>query len=505
MEPVQATYEYKGKSYCGENIVFDTVNLLSNTANKDNILAGLSFKTMSNIEHNSVLNYMKYSVYKQNGNSWDPIYVFDGQQYIGSEHNYNDNLIIANQGSYSLPNIKVGTGDLTNVVGTYRIVPGIYYEAKTVQKPEHIIDPLDFKFTTTGTKKYYELPESTFYVTVTAEGTMDITSDRFTGSVCFPLPAEMQNNTIFTDLAKTEWQDANIQDQDKGVTYNAIDSNGNLSTIRFNRIRYRYIQSENAYEVEPMWETCKDGGLKLSYSYGIYKCPANGSKWECRQGAQETNNITLEFKKDGATWSAHVPLPTDDDFMFTKGSTERQSKTNYTIKGYKRDSYNEGKELNSKVLYCDYDATTKQYKLTIAREEQVEGITKTIYIAGIYTWKPGDTKWYKEQQDGTLKECVANIFITIDGHRYMTYIAEPSKDNFDFRWNKDISWGYQRQLFEITDTNGKNPTGYNFSRAKCESNGDIYTLELYINKDGNQTLIGKYTCSSTGTTWTQVN
>ena len=505
MEPVQATYEYKGKSYCGENIVFDTVNLLSNTANKDNILAGLSFKTMSNIEHNSVLNYMKYSVYKQNGNSWDPIYVFDGQQYIGSEHNYNDNLIIANQGSYSLPNIKVGTGDLTNVVGTYRIVPGIYYEAKTVQKPEHIIDPLDFKFTTTGTKKYYELPESTFYVTVTAEGTMDITSDRFTGSVCFPLPAEMQNNTIFTDLAKTEWQDANIQDQDKGVTYNAIDSNGNLSTIRFNRIRYRYIQSENAYEVEPMWETCKDGGLKLSYSCGIYKCPANGSKWECRQGAQETNNITLEFKKDGATWSAHVPLPTDDDFMFTKGSTERQSKTNYTIKGYKRDSYNEGKELNSKVLYCDYDATTKQYKLTIAREEQVEGITKTIYIAGIYTWKPGDTKWYKEQQDGTLKECVANIFITIDGHRYMTYIAEPSKDNFDFRWNKDISWGYQRQLFEITDTNGKNPTGYNFSRAKCESNGDIYTLELYINKDGNQTLIGKYTCSSTGTTWTQVN
>ena len=257
--------------------------------------------------------------------------------------------------------------------------------------------------------------------------------------------------------------------------------------------------------MEPMWETCKDGGLKLSYSCGIYKCPANGSKWECRQGAQETNNITLEFKKDGATWSAHVPLPTDDDFMFTKGSTERQSKTNYTIKGYKRDSYNEGKELNSKVLYCDYDATTKQYKLTIAREEQVEGITKTIYIAGIYTWKPGDTKWYKEQQDGTLKECVANIFITIDGHRYMTYIAEPSKDNFDFRWNKDISWGYQRQLFEITDTNGKNPTGYNFSRAKCESNGDIYTLELYINKDGNQTLIGKYTCSSTGTTWTQVN
>lgn len=514
LEPVQLTYGYNSKKYCAQEITFNTTNVLSVSnypSDGLNILDKLKFykDEASNIDINAfTVDDVKYSIYKGSGNNaanWSALRVYKQGAYQGSDSLYNGNVQFGT--ASGLPTIKVQRNNLSDVVGTYHVVPGIWFnpKAKIGNIPKEVY-PTGYQFPVySASMEYVEFPENTFHVTVTAEGTMDITSDRFTGSVCFPLPAEMMNNTIFTNLQNTEWQDANIQDRNNGDSFNTVDSSGNLSSIRFNRIRYRYIQSENAYEVEPMWENFKDGGLKLGYSYGIYKCPANGSKWECRQGAQETNNITLEFEKDGATWSAHVPLPTDDDFMFTKGSTERQSKTNYTIKGYKRGSYNESKELNSKVLYCDYDATTKQYKLTIAREEQVEGITKTIYIAGIYTWKPGDTKWYKEQQDGTLKECVANIFITIDGHRYMTYIAEPSKDNFDFRWNKDINWGYQRQLFEITDTNGKNPTGYNFSRAKCESNGDIYTLELYINKDGNQTLIGKYTCSSTGTTWTQVN
>ena len=514
LEPVQLTYGYNSKKYCAQEITFNTTNVLSISnypSDGLNILDKLEFykAESSNIDNNAfTVDDVKYSIYKGSGNNsanWSTLRVYKQGAYQGGDSLYNGNVKLGT--ASGLPTIKVQRNSLSDVVGTYHVVPGIWYnpKAKIGNIPKEVY-PIGYQFPVySASMEYVEFPENTFHVTVTAEGTMDITSDRFTGSVCFPLPAEMKNNTIFTDLMKTEWQDANIQDKNNGDTFNTVDSNGNLSTIRFNRIRYRYIQSENAYEVEPMWETSKDGGLKLSYSYGIYKCPANGSKWECRQGAQETNNVTLEFEKDGATWSAHVPLPTDDDFMFTKGSTERQSKTNYTIRGYKRDSYNESKDLNSKVLYCDYDATTKQYKLTIARDEQVEGITKTIYIAGIYTWKPGDTKWYKEQQDGTLKECVANIFITIDGHQYMTYIAEPSKDNFDFRWNKDISWGYQRQLFEITDTNGKNPRWYNFSRAKCESNGDIYTLELYINKDGNQTLIGTYTCSSTGTAWTQVN
>ena len=517
LEPAQLIYGYNNRKYCATPITFDTVNIL---AKKDypsagiNVLSGLEFyrDETQNIDRNAVkVDEMKYSIYKGEGNDpegWTPLYVYGNGSYQGSQSQYDGNVQFGI--ASSLPTINVHRNRLSDVVGTYHIVPGMWFDPKEKigNIPVEVISPAGYTFPVySAEKKYVLFEENTFHVTVTAEGTMDITtSDRFKGSVCFPLPAEMRNDSIFTNLTSTKWQEANIEDKDKGVSYNAIDANTDgLTTIQFNRIRYRYIQSENTFEVEPIWETTKYGGLKLSYSYGIYKCSANGSKWECRKVAQETNNVTLEFEKDGATWSAHVPLPTDDDFMFIRKNLERQSKANYTIKGYKRDNYNESRELNCKILYCDYDVAKEQYKLIMARDEQVAGITKTIYFDGIYTWKPGDTKWYKEQQDGTLKESAVNIYITIGGQRYMTYIAEPSNDHFEFRWS-EASWGYSKQLFETTDVNGESPRGVNFMRAECKHNGDVYTLKLYINdQNNNEILVGTYTCSLTETIWTEVN
>ena len=491
LEPVQLTYGYNSKKYCAQEITFNTTNVLSISKYPSdglNILDKLEFykAEASNIDNNAfTVDDVKYSIYKGSGNdsaNWSALRVYQQGSYQGEDSLYNGNVQFGT--ASGLPTIKVKRNNLSEVVGTYHVVPGIWYnpKAKIGNIPKEVY-PIGYEFPVySASMEYVEFPENTFHATVTAEGTMDITSDRFNGSVCFPLPAEMKNNTIFTNLTNTEWQDANIQDQDKGVTYNAIDSNGNLSSIRFNRIRYRYIQSENAYEVEPMWETSKDGGLKLSYSYGIYKCPANGSKWECRQGAQETNNVTLEFEKDGATWSAHVPLPTDDDFMFTKGSIERQLKTNYTIKGYKRDSYNESKDLNSKVIYCDYDATTGEYKLTLVTDEQTQDVVKTLKVAGIYAWKPGNTMWDQKQGEGTLTESLANIELTLDNKVYVAHIDPPSnqisEDTSGFKlYEKD-------NLNSSRDTNCKRVYTYD-AASNCtmtlvykeETNGIYKTTE----------------------------
>ena len=621
LEPVQLTYGYNSKKYCAQEITFNTTNVLSVSnypSDGLNILDKLKFykDEASNIDINAfTVDDVKYSIYKGSGNdaaNWSALRVYKQGAYQGSDSLYNGNVQFGT--ASGLPTIKVQRNNLSDVVGTYRVVPGIWYnpKAKIGNIPKEVY-PTGYQFPVySASMEYVEFPENTFHVTVTAEGTMDITSDRFTGSVCFPLPAEMKNNTIFTNLQNTEWQDANIQDRNNGDSFNTVDSSGNLSSIRFNRIRYRYIQSENAYEVEPMWETFKDGGLKLGYSYGIYKCPANGSKWECRQGAQETNNITLEFKKDGATWSAHVPLPTDDDFMFTKGSTERQSKTNYTIKGYKRDSYNESKDLNSKVIYCDYDVATGEYKLTLVTDEQKQGIVTTIRIAGVYTWKPGNTKWDQKQGEGTLTESSDNIELTLDNKVYVAHIDLPSnqasedtskfelyeKNNlnsirdtkckrvytYDAASNCTMTLVYKEEtngIYKTTETlgvyewdkskerwilkqegkidkvdistismtiNGKscrayfplpsdeqfwflqghevawrdltfysvdtNSTEYKqFEKTTCEydTTNDCYTVTfmdiIHDWSAGTQqeVIIGKYTCSSTGTVWTQVN
>ena len=520
LEPVQLTYGYNSKKYCAQEITFNTTNVLSVSnypSDGLNILDKLKFykDEASNIDINAfTVDDVKYSIYKGSGNdaaNWSALRVYKQGAYQGSDSLYNGNVQFGT--ASGLPTIKVQRNNLSDVVGTYHVVPGIWYnpKAKIGNIPKEVY-PTGYQFPVySASMEYVEFPENTFHVTVTAEGTMDITSDRFTGSVCFPLPAEMKNNTIFTDLMKTEWQDANIQDKNNGDTFNTVDSNGNLSTIRFNRIRYRYIQSENAYEVEPMWETSKDGGLKLSYSYGIYKCSANGSKWECRQGAQETNNITLEFKKDGATWSAHVPLPTDDDFMFTKGSTERQSKTNYTIKGYKRDSYNESKDLNSKVIYCDYDAATGEYKLTLVTDEQKQGIVTTIRIAGVYIWKPGNTKWDQKQGEGTLTENIGNIKFILDGKTYDALVELPTSDQFMFtkgQTTQQIKTGVQITGYNEQNSNESRSIeckviycdydaqtqGYKLSFAgKTEINGITQNTEY----------LGDYTWKPGDTKWTK--
>ena len=416
LEPAQLIYGYNNRKYCATPITFDTANVLAkinvktdNSSAGLNVLDGLKFYhgETQNIDPNAfTVDDVKYSIYKGEGDDpvgWTPLYVYENGSYQGRQSWYEGNLQFGT--ASALPTINVHKNRLANVVGTYHIVPGIWFDPtlKIGNIPVEVISPAGYQFPVrTAQKEYVEFKENTFHVTVTAEGTMDIdTSDRFKGSVCFPLPAEMRNDSIFTNLTSTEWQEANIGDKDKGVSYNAIDANTDrLTTIQFNRIRYRYVQSENAFEVEPIWETAKNGGLKLSYSYGIYKCSAGGSKWGCRQAAQETNNVTLEFEKDGATWSAHVPLPTDDDFRFTKG----QIQDGFKVIGYNRPKCDQNRELNSNHVYYDYDSATDEHRLILVNDvQQQQGTTsRIIKYSSIYTWKPNDTKWNKKKGEGTL-------------------------------------------------------------------------------------------------------
>ena len=527
LEPAQLIYGYNNRKYCATPITFDTANVLAkinvktdNSSAGLNVLDGLKFYhgETQNIDPNAfTVDDVKYSIYKGEGDDpvgWTPLYVYENGSYQGRQSWYEGNLQFGT--ASALPTINVHKNRLANVVGTYHIVPGIWFDPtlKIGNIPVEVISPAGYQFPVrTAQKEYVEFKENTFHVTVTAEGTMDITtSDRFKGSVCFPLPAEMRNDSIFTNLTSTEWQDANIGDKDKGVSYNAIDANTDgLTKIGFNRIRYCYIQRENTFEVEPIWETTMDGGLKLSYSYGIYKCSANGSKWECRQGAQETNNVTLEFEKDGAVWSAHVPLPTDDDFMFIRKNSERQSKANYTIKGYKRDNYNESRELNIKILYCDYDAAKEQYKLIMAGDEQVDGIYKITKIIAVYVWNSEDLQWYKEQGESTVKDKINNIRLTWKGKQYIAYLPEPSDisywgndDNVEKTW-PSIDWYLESD--ESGNTKMKIDQLCKIKRG-YDTTQNSYTIEL-IEKhywpDEGEFVIGKYQCSKNGTEWISVN
>ena len=197
--------------------------------------------------------------------------------------------------------------------------------------------------------------------------------------------------------------------------------------------------------------------------------------------------------------------------MFIRKNSERQSKANYTIKGYKRDNYNESRELNIKILYCDYDAAKEQYKLIMAGDEQVDGIYKITKIIAVYVWNSEDLQWYKEQGESTVKDKINNIRLTWKGKQYIAYLPEPSDisywgndDNVEKTW-PSIDWYLESD--ESGNTKMKIDQLCKIKRG-YDATQNSYTIEL-IEKhywpDEGEFVIGKYQCSKNGTEWISVN
>lgn len=95
-----------------------------------------------------------------------------------------------------------------------------------------------------------------------------------------------------------------------------------------------------------------------------------------------------------------MPLPTDDDFGFTKG----QIQNGFKVIGYNRPKCDQNRELYSNQVYFDYDSATDEYRLILVNDvQQQQGTTsRIIKYSSIYTWKPNDTKWNKKEGEGTL-------------------------------------------------------------------------------------------------------
>lgn len=452
LEPVEFTYSYKSKLYCGEEFTLDTFNIVKADIgnNQVNILQDVWFDRSNgrNIDANSLDTGVKYSVYKEDENTadaWEELYVYkeDENGYEGASSLYDGNLVIEeNAGMRAL---KLKTGQIQKTSGTYHIVPGFVYNAKdhVENKPKYILGPENFTFPCdTAEPHYYRFDESTYHITVTAEGTMDMNTSAFTGSVCFPLPKEMKEQTYFTNMDKTDWQEANLGTS--GLSLQAIDANGDLVWITFDRIRYRKIENENAYEVEPIKVTKlhqnDDLYLEVTYSYGTSKCAATGTKWNCITAAgNTTTNATFSFKQDDKTYRAYLPLPTDKNFMFEEGKTERQPGKCWFF-GFGQDEHGKILETDKMLfgtdtVYCDYDSAEGVYTLTFVESVSAmpaggAPVRTVLNIKGQYQWQTGQSGWSYKKGQGQIIESNANLVTTYNGQSIETYLAPPTDTTF---------------------------------------------------------------------------
>lgn len=385
------TFNYNGVDYRGKNVNYDPVNIYT-VGLGSGIIGEIKPTQYENVEGNAGMNGMKYSLYKGEGNKqsqWDKLYYFDekSMSYQGNKSLADGAAEVSPGGN---PYMKLNSNNNKDKLGgTYHVVPGMIYQNKSYDHYE-IVGWQGFDYPNLPREeRYYEFDESTINVEIKSDFTMEVdhsTHGRLKGKVAFPLPSEMENNPLFPNFRSLEWQTSSGP-----LTVPALPDGSNDGQNRtFSYIKYRRIESDNAWEVELFEEEVLAQQKKIrTHSYGVYKCKAGEKKWTWMNGGACTERElepNLEgITANGKTWKMYFPLPSEVSFPF-KGSVTK-------IDG------NAGH-----VLFDDAGNTDNwlQYNGRI-KYEHVGNVHRIIFVSryneseehGAFECTDGGTKWKK--------------------------------------------------------------------------------------------------------------
>lgn len=521
LDKPKLTLTYKGVDYTGKQVTFDPLNVYMYGPGSSVISRGSIWPTdFYQIEKNKAGEQLTYSIYKDEGGKWTPIYYFDKESmsYKGDNKLKDDNnATIAEFNVRGDPFLKMENGNKQEMCGTYHIVPGITYDnTNHIDKYEYI-GWEGFKecpyspgatFKLTHEKKYYEFDDSTIHVELTDAFTMDIDHSDFKGQVMFPLPKEMKRSPLFLNINSLEWQTTG----GKLTVAAKRDNSGNAENLTFNYVRYRYIKSDNAWEVEPIRHEYRAGAKKiLVHSYGIYKCGENDKKWECikRGGTTEKEFTIQKFELNGGTYRADFPLPTDSDFPFADGAGEIKR----TLELFDS-NMNQAQNVPTFLVSCKKNGD--EYEIEFRTEAKANPYDANnhkinVFSYGIYTWHSGQTEWTRTKgySISGKTDLVTNLEgVMINNTPCKMYFPLPSESKFPFKGDvKTIKCSGEHVAYAVTDIYGENAIWnhtYGGTRVEYTYSNNTHTIN-FINEWDNNKSLGTFTCPQNGTEWTKVN
>jgi hypothetical protein len=395
LEKPKVTFTYNGVDYKAKKFTMDTINVL-NLGNGASVISEIKPSAYENVEENAGMNGMRYSVYVGEGDdpsNWTPLYVFNGDtmQYEGTNSVGNGAMSINPGGN---PFFK--TNNVTmDICGTYHIVPGLIYQNAGTDDYE-IIGYSGFEYDQLAReKKYYELSESTITVSIEKLLTMDVNTTVYKGQLAFPLPSDSTYASYFADSTSTAWQE-----RDTSIWINGIkDGSDTAAWVEINKVRYRYIAKEDAYEVEPVFAV--DGDVfSGEYSCGIYKCIYGDKKWT--QVSAASPKITSKANVtglviDGVEYVAKIDTPAESDFCKEVWQSSEHKKDHYWLKCYAVSDVTGSTYINRDFgrISCLYDESTETYTIELIDWLSYSDSANHWRSFGTYTWKTGDTKWTK--------------------------------------------------------------------------------------------------------------
>lgn len=518
LDKPKLTLMYKEVAYTGKQVTFDPLNVYLYGEGSSIISRGSIWPTdFYQIERNKAAEQLKYSIYKDEGGKWTPIYYFDrdSMSYKGdNEIKDSNNVTMAKINVNGDPFLQMLKGDKQQLCGNYRIVPGITYDnTNNIDKYEYIgwdgFEECPYSpgksFKLNHEKKYYSFNDSTIYVELADEFTMDIDHSDFKGQAMFPLPKDMKRSPLFPNINSMDEQ----KTSGKLTVKAQRDNSWNAEDLTFTYVNYRYIKATNEWEVEPVRQEYRSGMKKIQvHSYGLYKCGESEKKWTCiKLGGTTEKDFTIQrFDYNNSTYRTEFPLPVDGDFPFVDGTGEIKR----TVELY--DS-NMQKASNVPVFTVSCKKNGDEYEITFRTEEGAPSWEPNnheikIHYYGTYTWRPGQTEWTwtKGNSIDYKTDYVTNLEgAVINGTSYKMYFPLPSESSFPFK-NGETRIGCSNIAYAVSDTYCKSADYTLQQQADIEyvHSGNVHRI-TFVNRWNSSVKYGTFKCTDGETGWTKEN
>lgn len=448
ISPPFLSIESDGVTYPGDPDYYLACHLVNGN---QTVIDAIEFGKLLNITANNSLDQgnIRFSIYTGSGdnlNGWNLIAGYDPSPQVNPNKGSSNFVAtsfgggafnMSTQSSSKSPiagrnflTLNADKNKWQDAQGTYYIVPGYWYANKKNGEFGRSYDIIYEDVNGNHNWYYYLQPESKITLKVDTGLNLPImfTSNKWT---FFPLPTEQAFPFArkSSEVQTTTWSRFDIYSK-------SGDWDSYIENVKIDCTYKPAVGNDSEVYIIKVYTETRTG---LSYSrhiYGEYIWRPGENEWNVNgqigerdeKGEIETN---IEITRDGASYLAYFPAPTDSDYPFKSGTATSVSRN---LKIYQKSgSDSQTIKINAESLQ---NGPTYSIKLTGV---ELQGKHKqATYDYGIYTYSSSSSTWNLTTPGSATKyEAVGVVTIEYNSGKYNIELPLPNMDGYPITSKQD--------------------------------------------------------------------
>lgn len=428
LAPPAISIVLNGVTYPNDNK--DYYEYYSLLGNEQRAMEKINLGTILNIKANTVEsdNMVKFSIYKEENGGRKLVC---GYNPATMQYEFDNKF---GNGMFTISPVGNLTGDpfimrdinnhnISGVSGTYYIVPGYEYANKKNLRNYNFI--WEHNLRNDYDLHYYTQENCTITWKITDGLNLQMpTVNGETRWAYFPVPSDFRS---FPFARKSSY----IQTATR--SFASYSQSGDYREWFENvMVDCRYNEDSDSYTIWLYKITSRDGASYKRHVYGRYRCKNGGEEWTPEQldyDEQVEVKTNLTFTKDGNTYEAYFPAPTDKDFPFA-GITEETTIPQYWIEAYNK---NNNYEKSNILLTVKGTPTGGSVTIELTQTVNAGSHKKVIYDYGTYGYDSAKGEWTMSDSSSVEVQPVwrpGKVEFTYNGNPCVIEIPLPGDSDF---------------------------------------------------------------------------